>query len=184
MFMQENNNEEKKEFVIEELPNENVETKTESTNNVENKTEVTTSNLENKINNAVDAITKPKELTSEFTLDQVKYAKKYAYLCYIPFLFIYPYITKRYIDNAYMKHHVNQGIDLTVFTIIAFILDNALINIFREETSFGAYVPGWVGFFGYFITVIIVAYCGFGIWSIHTEKTYELPLIGKFKYLK
>lgn len=195
--MQENNELKKDELNIQELPKENNELNMTELPNEENKDNVQTveygqpnqpnekiTKIEENINKAVDAVLNPKDRTAEFGLDQIKYSKKYAFLCYIPFLVLYPYFTKRYKDNEYMKFHINQGIDLSVFTLVSFILDNALCNIFEEESTYGSFVPGWVSFFGFLVFTVVVIYSIFGIWTITKNKTMELPLIGKFKYLK
>lgn len=152
--------------------------------NTESQVNENITKVEESINKAVDVVLNPKDRTGEFGLDQVKYSKKYAFLCYIPFLFLYPYFTKRYKDNDYMKFHINQGIDLSVFTLAGYILDNAFCNIFKQESTYGSYVPGWVSFFGFIVTTLVVIYSIFGLWTISKEKTMELPIIGKFKYLK
>ena len=108
-------------------------------------------------------------------------------LAYIPFLFLFPLFTCK--NSRFVRFHCNQGIVLTIFTVVMMVLlfvlgfvasfAGAFISEITEMSIMILYLAlSWVLVIGYYIYFIL------GIYNAVKGRAKRLPLIGRIKILK
>lgn len=137
-----------------------------------------------KIGEIFDKIANPKDLTSEFTLDEVELNKKNVLVCYIGFLFILPMIKPELRKSPYALFHINQGVNLFIFEIIVFIISEILHLMFTKVYFYSSYTPLWVSFICYILYCITIVLSLFGIINTYNGKSKELPLLFNLNLIK
>ncbi len=83
--------------------------------------------------------------------------------------------------SPYVRHHANQGLMLFIISAIVDLLDGEWIWGFRSWVNFGGNVLSWVldiANLACFILLIV------GIVTACKGEKKELPVIGKYKFLK
>lgn len=163
-------------------------------NEIENNKNENEINVENKVENkdyadktieTVEKIINTRNETVNFTEDEVLKYKTDAVISYIPFVSIYYIITSKYKKSNYLYFHTNQGLSLTICSIIVFFISKILCSLFAVDGGFGReFVPGIIEFICYILYIIVAFLIGFGILNTTNNQSKELPLIGKYRLLK
>ncbi len=119
------------------------------------------------------------ELT--FNKEEVEENNKYAILCYIGPLFLIPILDSKYKKSKYLLFHVNEGFNLFAFEIFIFIIIGLINTIFTSTIN---YYPMWLSVIDFIIYAIVVILMLTGIVNAVNGKSKELPLIGKYRFIK
>ena len=166
--------------------NQNVNNNEEIKNETEIKEEIKENkDYADKTIETVEKIINTKNEATKFTSDEVLKYKTDAVISYIPFISLYYIITSKYKKSNYLHFHTNQGLSLTVCTIIVFFVTKILCSLFAVDGGFGReFVPGIIEFICYILYVILAFLIGFGILNTTNGQSKELPLIGKYRLLK
>ena len=96
-----------------------------------------------------------------------------------------PYLAEK--ENDFVIYHAKQGMTLFTIGLIYFIADAILRQLFvvRMCNPFCFYrVSPVYTFISTISSLIIVIYCGIGIYNVFTGKTRPLPIIGHIKLFK
>ncbi len=121
------------------------------------------------------------DLSHTFSKEEVEENSKYAILSYIGFLFLIPIFNKTYKQSKYVLFHVNQGFNLFAVEIFVFIVLGLLNTIFVKSIQ---YTPVWLSVMNFLLYSIVVILMLLGIVNSINGKSKELPLIGKYRYIK
>lgn len=132
----------------------------------------------------VEALVNTKNETNSFDKIEVKNKKNSAILCYLGCLFIIPMIKNEHKNSKYILFHINQGINLFILEILVFIITKVLKLMFTEVYLYSSYTPTWVSFVNYILCVFIFILTLFGIINTSYGNSKELPIIGKYRFLK
>ena len=138
----------------------------------------------NGINNTADS-------TAAFDSADIEQNKWMALLAYLgPLVFVPMFVQK---DSKFTRYHVNQGLTLFIanaaYAVVQIILTVILRMIFPWKWTYGL----WGGRGGVYDTITLILGLVWIVFSIHsvlgivnvvTGKAKELPVIGKFKFLK
>ena len=119
------------------------------------------------LNNMVDQITDTPDSTAEFTQDDIDANRIYAVLAYIGILFLVPLLAAK--ESKFAQFHANQGIVLFLAGIIC-----GAVNVIPILGQIVSIISG----------IIIAVLAIIGIINAATGKAKELPIIGKFKFIK
>ena len=133
-----------------------------------------------KVENFIDT----KDHKSEFNGEDVKKYKTSAIISYIPIVCLYFIVTNKYKESNYLKFHVNQGLMLTIATVIISVIDKMVTAIFASNSLVLNSTPGIVSFILYALYFILVLAMFFGIINTANGLSKEIPIIGKIKLLK
>lgn len=140
--------------------------------------------MSDKIIKTAENIINTKDISNALDPEEIKIYKMQAILCYLGPLIILPIINKLHKKSKYMSFHINQGINIIILYIITFILTGLITSIFKENYIYTSFTPSWVTFINFVITSITIAINVFGLINTTLNKSKELPLIGKFKFIK
>lgn len=121
------------------------------------------------------------DLSHTFSKEDIEEFSKYAILSYIGFLFLIPIFNKTYKQSKYVLFHVNQGFNLFAVEIFVFIILGLLNTIFVKSIQ---YTPVWLSIMNFLLYSIVVILMLLGIVNSINGKSKELPLIGKYRYIK
>ncbi|NLC48563.1 MAG: hypothetical protein GX758_04310, partial [Tenericutes bacterium] len=121
---------------------------------------------------------------ASFSLDDVELNKKYAILCYIGFLFLYPMTKKEIRSSSYMLFHINQGINLFIFDIIVFVICGILNSMFTKVYAYSSSTPILVSFICYMLYCLAIILSLYGVINTFNGKSRELPVIFNFNLIK
>lgn len=121
------------------------------------------------------------DLTYKFDKEEVENNYKYAILSYVGFLFLIPILNKNYKKSKYLTFHVNQGFNLFVLELFVFIVVGFINSIFVSILN---YTPIWLSIINFMFYLLIVILMLSGIVNVVNGKSKELPIIGKFKFIK
>ena len=103
---------------------------------------------------------------------------RYSALCYIGPLFIIAMLNKK---NDYTTFHINQGLNLFLLELLIF----CILFIFNKIFSFViGYTPVFLSIINFFSYLLLVLLMLFGIINSINLKSIELPLIGKYRFIK
>ncbi len=119
---------------------------------------------------AVNQILDTPDHTAEYTQQEINDGKVMNILCYIGILVLIPLFAEK--NNRCVRFHVNQGLVLFIFEIIA----NIVMTIFSFVPVLGVIVSTLIG-------LAELAMMIFGIVYVAQNKVKELPLIGHFKWI-
>lgn len=134
---------------------------------------------------AVDKLINTKDYTKYFGSDEVNEYKIYAILCYIPLVVLYfKYFMKMDTKSKYMAFHINQGINVTLFWTFTFIVSKILYALFTKTYLMSEVTPGWVSFISYVLYCMSIVLSVVGICRTYKSKSQNLPIIGKYKFVK
>lgn len=111
-----------------------------------------------------------------FSRKEIYLYKQYALLSYIPFLSLIMLFKKKTSNSKYLLFHVNQGIIITIYSLILFMINNILKLIFNK---FIIYIIIY-----YLMLSILIYLIFYGIINTFNNKSIELPIIGKYNLLK
>lgn len=132
----------------------------------------------NKIVNTAD-------YTSYFGTEEVTKYKTYAIMCYIPFVALYfKYIKKIGTTSKYVDYHAKEGINLTLLWIITVVVSKILYATFTKVYLASSETPVWVSFISYVLYTVSIVLTVLGMYRTNKGKSIDLPLIGKYKFLK
>lgn len=101
-----------------------------------------------------------------YTEDDIKKNKIYAVLAYISILIIVPLVAAK--DSKFARFHTNQGLILLVCGVLATLL---------------TYIP-IVKFFAWIVEILLFVLCVMGIINAAKGEAKELPVIGKYRFIK
>ena len=133
----------------------------------------------------VEKIINTKNVSNDFTPDDVLKFKTDALISYIPFVSIYYIITSKYKRSNFLHFHTSQGLNITICTIIVFFVTKILCSVFAVDGGFDReFVPGIIEFVCYLLYVLLAFFVGFGVINTTNNQSKELPLIGKYRLLK
>lgn len=121
------------------------------------------------------------DLSHTFSKEDIEEYSKYAILSYIGFLFFIPVFNKTYKKSKYVLFHVNQGFNLFAVEIFVFIILGLLNTIFIKSIQ---YTPLWLSILNFLLYSLVVILMLLGIVNSINGKSKELPLIGKYRYIK
>ena len=130
---------------------------------------------------AVEKVINTKDFTSSFSKEDVSTNKGSAVMCYILCLFLYPLLKNK--KSKYVNFHINQGLNLFIAETIVYIFTRIMISLFTVR-SLTSYVPGWVSLINYILLCIVFILAILGIINVSNNKSKELPLIGKYRFIK
>lgn len=132
----------------------------------------------------VEGFMDTKNHSDEFTNDDVNSNKNSALLCYIPFVSLYFILNGSVKKSDYLKCHANQGLDVTILSVLVYFLAKVLSSIFRETSFIINDIPGWLEVLIAIMYFICFLYMLFGIINTVNGSSKELPIIGKIKLIK
>lgn len=134
----------------------------------------------NKVENLLNANDK----THTFTVDSVKGDKTPATLCYIPFVALFFMLNRKKINNNYFIFHINQGLIVTAIWVFSMILSAILKSLFNNVDDYTHTTPGFVYLIICICFSISVLLSLFGLVNTYEGKSKELPIVGKFRFMK
>jgi len=140
--------------------------------------------LSDKIIKVAEGLVNTTDKTDSFDKDEIKTHKTFALLCYLGPLLLLPLINKLHRKSKYMSFHINQGVNIIILYILVFIFSGILTSLFKEVYMYSSYTPGWVLFVNYVLNGIVIILNILGIVNTASNKSKELPLIGKFRFIK
>lgn len=119
-----------------------------------------------------------KDHTHEFDKNDIEHNKLMAVLSYLGILVIIPIFAGG--ESRYVRFHANQGLVLLIFWVLYGVVYSTLsivmIGISYKLFSF-LHILG-------IVNLLVLALCLIGIVNAACGKARELPLIGKFRFLK
>ena len=121
---------------------------------------------------------------SEFTTDDINKNKNNALICYIPFVCLYFVFNGGIKKSAYLKYHANQGLDLTILSVLVYFGTKVLSSIFEEDAFLVNSIPTWLEVIIAIMYFICFLYMLFGVISTVNGTSRELPIIGKIKLIR
>lgn len=125
------------------------------------------------------------DYTKYFGSDEVKQYKMSATLCYIPLVSLYfKYYSKLDTKSKYMAFHINQGINITIVWVFTFVFSKILYALFTKKYLMSEAIPGWVSFVSYMLYCISIILSLVGLYRTYNSKSQNLPVIGKYKFIK
>ena len=114
------------------------------------------------------------DYSGRFDTNDIEQNKIIAAIGYIPVLFLVPMLAT---SSPYAKFHANQGLILTVVSIILNVAQWVLGKIFGMIPVLRAFVPGVISFaVGAAVLVFIII----GVMNAAQGKAKKLPIIGEF----
>lgn len=135
--------------------------------------------------NAVDKLINTTDYSKYFGSDEVKQYKMYATLCYIPLVVLYfKYFAKMDTKSKYMAFHINQGMNVTLLWAFTFIVSKILYALFTKKYLMSEAIPEWVSFVSYILYCISIIMSLVGIYRTYNSKSQNLPVIGKYRFIK
>lgn len=113
------------------------------------------------------------DLTGQFDTSDIEQNKVLAAIGYIPVLFLVPLLAAPH--SGYAKFHANQGLILTISSIVLGIARSILCFIFGIMPILRNFVPTIISAV---VSVAILAYMVIGIVYSAQGRAKKLPLIG------
>ncbi|MCQ2424960.1 MAG: DUF4870 domain-containing protein [Lachnospiraceae bacterium] len=114
------------------------------------------------------------DTTSEFEAEDIEKNKVMAVLAYIGILVLVPIFAAK--DSKFARFHANQGLVLAIAEIVGSIV----LNILSGIPVIGLIFSIISGLFG----LVCLLFAVLGIVNAANGKAKELPLVGKFRFLK
>ena len=140
--------------------------------------------LADKTINAVENFVNTEDHKSEYNELEVKQNKTPSLLTYIPLVSLYYILSGKYKNSEYLKFHVNQGLNITILTVIVFFISETINMIFSRNSLVLNSTPVILSFIIYTLYFVIFLGILFGVINTSNGNSKELPLIGKIKLLK
>ena len=113
-------------------------------------------------------------------------------LSYLGILWLVPLVSSKHKESPFTRHHLNQGLVITVLwacaAIAAVLL--GLIRVQRPRLVWGVPIgyymvtPWWVSLTSSLLFLGVAALAIIGLISAISSKSTELPIIGKIKFFK
>lgn len=113
------------------------------------------------------------DVTGKFDTNDIEQNKVIAAIGYIPVLFLVPLLGAP--NSSYAKFHANQGLILTLASIVLGVARAVLCSIFGIMPFLRNFVPEIISTV---VSVGILAYMVIGIVTAAQGKAKKLPLIG------
>lgn len=133
----------------------------------------------------VNKLINTNDYTSQFGIEEVNKYKMKAILCYIPLVaFYFKYATKLGKESKYMDYHIKEGLNLSLFWIFTFIVSKLLYTLFTKRYLMSEVTPVWVNFTTYLLYCLSIVLSLVGLYRTYNGKSKDLPIIGKYKFLK
>ena len=140
--------------------------------------------ISDKVIKVAENIVNTEDKTSTFETSDIKANKMNALFCYLGPLVLMPILNKNHKKSAYVKFHVNEGVNLIILYVIVYVISGILTSMFKEVYAYSSYVPGWVNFIKYILYLGALAINLFGLFNTYNGKSKVLPIIGNFKFIK
>lgn len=135
--------------------------------------------------NTVNKLINTTDYTSYFGTNEVKQYKNFATLCYIPLVALYfKFFKKLDAKSKYMQYHIKEGTNLTLLWIFAIVISRVLYTLFTKKYLMSEETPGWVNFITYVLYCLAIVITIVGLYRTSNGKSKDLPIIGKYKFLK
>lgn len=135
--------------------------------------------------NAVEKVMNTTDYTRYFGSDEVKQYKLYGTLCYIPLVaFYFKYFKKLESKSNYMKYHIKEGVNLSLFWILTVVVSKVLYAMFTRQYLMSTETPLLVKFISFVLYCLSITFTLIGLYNTNAGKSKDLPLIGKYKFLK
>lgn len=135
--------------------------------------------------NTVNKLINTTDYTSYFGINEVKQYKNFATLCYIPLVALYfKFFKKLDAKSKYMQYHIKEGTNLTLLWIFAIVISRVLYTLFTKKYLMSEETPGWVSFITYVLYCLAIVITIVGLYRTSNGKSKDLPIIGKYKFLK
>lgn len=135
--------------------------------------------------NTVNKLINTTDYTSYFGTNEVKQYKNFATLCYIPLVALYfKFFKKLDAKSKYMQYHIKEGTNLTLLWIFAIVISRVLYTLFTKKYLMSEETPGWVSFITYVLYCLAIVITIVGLYRTSNGKSKDLPIIGKYKFLK
>ena len=115
-----------------------------------------------------------KDITGSFDTNDIEQNKILAAVGYIPVLFLVPLLASP--QSAYAKFHANQGLILTLCTLVLGIAQAVLCAIFGIMPILRDFIPTIIQTV---VSVAILAYMVIGIIYAAQGRAKKLPIIGE-----
>ena len=134
---------------------------------------------------AVNKLINTTDYTSYFGKEEVQQYKVHAMLCYVPLVaFYFKYINKLGSKSKYLDYHVKEGVNLSLFWIVVVVISKVLYGMFTKKYLMSEETPMWVKFVSYALYCLAIVLTIVGIYRTNSGKSKDLPIIGKYKFLK
>lgn len=132
------------------------------------------------LNNTADS-------TAQFDAKDVTDNKFMAVLAYLGLLWLIPFFAKK--DSKFAQYHCKQAFTLLLAEVAYSILSIILCAVIKTPhyiygIYYGSYTPGWLSVILWLISVPLFILAIIGIINAAGGKAKELPIIGKFKFMK
>lgn len=115
--------------------------------------------------------------------DEILEGKGMATLSYV--FALIPYLSEK--DNQFVKFHAKEGMNLFTIACIYFIIESYLKSIIKVKTCTEIcyyYTPWAFDFITGILKLVIIVFCGIGIFNVLTGKIKKLPIIGRLNLFK
>ena len=83
-----------------------------------------------------------------------------------------------------MAFHINQGMNITLLWAFTFIVSEILYAFFTRKYLMSEVTPGWVSFISYMLYCFSIILSLVGMYRTYNSKSQNLPVIGKYKFIK
>lgn len=113
------------------------------------------------------------DITGSFDTNDIEQNKVLAAVGYIPVLFLVPLLAAP--QSGYAKFHANQGLILTLTSLVLFVAREVLCAIFGILPLLRDFIPTIISTV---ISVAVIAYMVIGIIYAAQGKAKRLPIIG------
>ncbi len=140
--------------------------------------------LADKTINAVENFVDTKDHKDEYTKDEIKMFKTSATISYIPLVCLYFIATSKHKKSPYLLFHVNQGFNITAITVCIFILNKIINLIFNHGSLVLNSTPAFIEITIYTLYFLCFLLILFGMSNTMNGLSKELPVVGKFKFIK
>lgn len=115
-----------------------------------------------------------------FKEEDIYGSRRFAWLSYYGIWILIPFIFRR--DNPFVRYHINQGIALFLFNLIAGVALSAvtgLLNLINPGMSLFFFLPLLIVYYVFYITCVVL-----GVVRVARGQAKPLPVIGGIQILK
>ncbi len=135
--------------------------------------------------NVVDKLVNTSDYTNYFGKEEVQQYKTYAMLCYIPLVaFYFKFVNKLGSKSKYVDYHIKEGVNLTLLWVVTVIVSKILYGMFTKKYLMSEETPMWVNFVSYVLYCFSIVLTIVGLVRTNSGKSKDLPVIGKYKFIK